>query len=119
MGADRTLAVLTVLATYAEGASLEEITNAVGSPKPTVHRALAALRRAGFATQSGPGRYVLGDDFLRLAFAHHQARPDHVRVEAALVALAASSARPPTTPSSTATRSSTERRSTRRRGPSD
>lgn len=89
VGADRTLAVLAALATYPEGVSLEEITSAVGSPKPTVHRALGALRRAGFASQTGPGHYVLGDDFLRLAFAHHQARPDHVRVEATLASLAA------------------------------
>lgn len=88
VGADRTLAVLAALATYPEGVSLEEITTAVGSPKPTVHRALSALRRAGFASQTGPGHYVLGDDFLRLAFAHHQARPDHVRVGATLEALA-------------------------------
>jgi IclR family acetate operon transcriptional repressor len=88
VGADRTLAVLTALAGYAEGVSLEEITVAVGSPKPTVHRALGALRRAGFATQDGRGRYLLGDDFLRLAFTHHEGRPDNVRVHAALVALA-------------------------------
>jgi DNA-binding IclR family transcriptional regulator len=42
---------------------------------------LAALRRAGFAAQDGHGRYVLGDEFLRLAFAHHEARPDHLRVQ--------------------------------------
>jgi DNA-binding IclR family transcriptional regulator len=52
-----------------------------------VHRALAALRRAGFASQDGYGRYVLGDEFLRLAFAHHEARPDHVRVLPVLHAL--------------------------------
>ncbi|GAA5143424.1 allantoin degradation transcriptional regulator AllR [Nocardioides marinquilinus] len=89
VGADRTLVVLTTLAGYPEGASLEEITAAVGSPKPTVHRALGVLRRAGLAEQLGPGHYVLGDEFLRLAFAHHQARPDHVRVRPALEALAA------------------------------
>lgn len=89
VGADRTLAVLAALATYGEGVSLEEITTAVGSPKPTVHRALGSLRRAGFAAQDRTGRYVLGDEFLRLAFAHHQARPDHARVDDTLQALAA------------------------------
>lgn len=89
VGADRTLAVLAALATYTHGVSLEEITAAVGSPKPTVHRALSALRRAGFASQDGLGHYVLGDDFLRLAFAHHEGRPDHVRVQDTLVSLAA------------------------------
>lgn len=89
VGADRVLAVLAELATYGSGVSLEEITAAVGSPKPTVHRALGVLRRAGFATQDGVGRYVLGDELLRLAFAHHEARPDHVRVHASLLAIAA------------------------------
>jgi IclR family transcriptional regulator, acetate operon repressor len=80
--------VLARLAHYPEGVSLEEITLAVGSPKPTVHRALGSLRRAGFAVQDRPGHYVLGDEFLRLAFTHHEARPDHVRVGATLHVLA-------------------------------
>lgn len=89
VGADRTLAVLAALATYTHGVSLEEITSAVGSPKPTVHRALSALRRAGFATQDSLGHYVLGDEFLRLAFTHHEGRPDNVRVQDTLESLAA------------------------------
>ncbi|GAA2770414.1 hypothetical protein GCM10020219_043940 [Nonomuraea dietziae] len=89
VGSDRVLVVLRVLAEHPEGIGLEEMAKAVGSPKPTAHRALAALRRAGFASQDGRGRYVLGDDFLRLAFAHHEARPDHVRIRPALVRLAA------------------------------
>ncbi len=88
VGSDRVLAVLAELASYPDGVSLEEITLAVGSPKPTVHRALGALRRAGFATQDGRGRYLLGDEFLRLAFTHHEGRPDHVRVGAVLQTLA-------------------------------
>ncbi len=89
VGADRVLAVLAELATYESGVTLEEITAAVDSPKSTVHRALGVLRRAGFATQDGVGRYVLGDELLRLAFAHHEARPDHVRVHGSLRVLAA------------------------------
>jgi DNA-binding IclR family transcriptional regulator len=80
VGSDRVLAVLAELARHPDGAGLEEMARAVASAKPTVHRALAALRRAGFASQDGYGRYVLGDEFLRLAFAHHEQRPDHVRV---------------------------------------
>lgn len=38
------------------------------SRKPTVHRAPACVRRAGFASQDGYGRYTLGDEFLRLAY---------------------------------------------------
>ena len=61
---------------------------AAASPKPTVHRALASLRRFGFAERDGRGRYVLGDEFLRLAFAHHEARPDHLRIAPVLAELA-------------------------------
>jgi len=82
------LAVLAELARHADGASLEEMTRAVASPKPTVHRALASLCRFGFAARDGHGRYVLGDEFLRLAFAHHEARPDHLRIAPVLSALA-------------------------------
>jgi len=88
VGSDRVLAVLIELAGRPQGASLEDLARAVSSPKSTVHRALASLTRAGLAAKSGVGRYVLGDEFLRLAFAHHEARPDHQRVVPALVALA-------------------------------
>jgi len=88
VGADRVLAVLAELARHADGASLEVMTRAVASPKPTVHRALASLCRFGFAARDGHGRYVLGDEFLRLAFAHHEARPDHLRITPVLTALA-------------------------------
>jgi DNA-binding IclR family transcriptional regulator len=88
VGSDRVLAVLRELAERPEAIGLEELAKAVDSPKPTVHRALAALRRAGLARQDGRGRYVLGDEFLRLAFAHHEARPDHVRIRPSLTELA-------------------------------
>ncbi len=88
VGSDRVLAVLKELARYPDGVSLEELTRAIGSPKPTVHRALGALRRAGLADQGARGRYVLGDEFLRMAFAHHEDRPEHVRVRPVLEALA-------------------------------
>jgi len=89
VGTDRVLAVLTELAGHPDGASLEELTRAVASPKPTVHRALASLCRFGFAARNGHGRYVLGDEFLRMAFAHHEARPEHVRIRPVLERLAA------------------------------
>jgi DNA-binding IclR family transcriptional regulator len=88
VGADRVLAVLKQLAQYPDGAGLEELTRAIGSPKPTVHRALGALRRAGLAGQDSRGHYMLGDEFLRMAFAHHEARPDHVRIRPVLETLA-------------------------------
>jgi DNA-binding IclR family transcriptional regulator len=87
VGADRVLAVLAELARHPGGIGLEDMARAMASPKPTVHRALASLRRAGFATQNGHGHYVLGDEILRMAFAHHEARPDHVRVMPILEAL--------------------------------
>jgi DNA-binding IclR family transcriptional regulator len=64
------------------------MTRAAASPKPTVHRALASLCRFGFATRDSHGHYALGDEFLRLAFAHHEARPDHLRIAPALAELA-------------------------------
>jgi IclR family acetate operon transcriptional repressor len=87
VGADRVLGILAELARHPGGITLEEMTRATASPKPTVHRALASLCRIGFATNSR-GRYLLGDEFLRLAFAHHEARPDHVRIGPVLGVLA-------------------------------
>lgn len=84
VGSDRVLAVLRELAQHPAGVGLDDLARAVDSPKPTVHRALVSLRRAGLAGKDGPGRYSLGDEFLRLAFAHHEARPDHLRVHAVL-----------------------------------
>jgi len=84
VGSDRVLAVLAELATHPEGAGLEELARAVDGSKPTVHRALASLRRAGFASQDGRGRYALGDDFLRLAFSYYERRPDHLRMQGIL-----------------------------------
>jgi DNA-binding IclR family transcriptional regulator len=88
VGSDRVLAVLTELALHPAGAGLDELARILDSPKPTIHRALAALRRAGFASQNGRGHYLLGDEFLRLAFSNHEARPDHVRVQPILEELA-------------------------------
>lgn len=88
VGADRVLAVLKELARRPVGVGLEELTRAIDSPKPTVHRALQSLRRAGFADRDARGHYLLGDEFLRLAFLHHEARPEHVRIRPVLEELA-------------------------------
>jgi IclR family acetate operon transcriptional repressor len=88
VGADRVLGILAELARYPDGISLEDMTRAAASSKPTVHRALACLRRSGFAVRNRHGQYVLGDEFLRLAFAHYEARPDHLRIAPALAELA-------------------------------
>lgn len=89
VGSDRVLSVLMELASHPAGATLDEMVRFTGNPKSTVHRALASLRRAGLASQDGRGHYILGDEFLRLAFAHHEARPEHVRVRPLLERLAA------------------------------
>ncbi|WP_116950997.1 IclR family transcriptional regulator [Jiangella endophytica] len=89
VGSDRVLVVLKELAGHPGGVGLDELTRLVGSPKPTVHRALRSLRRARLAAQDARGHYLLGDEFLRLAFAHHEARPEHVRLQPVLEALAA------------------------------
>jgi IclR family acetate operon transcriptional repressor len=89
VGSDRVLAVLTELGRHPSGIGLDELAAAVGSPKPTVHRALVSLRKARFASRDGHGHYVLGDEILRMAFAHHEARPDHLRIQPLLEALSA------------------------------
>ncbi|MGA0566377.1 IclR family transcriptional regulator [Rathayibacter sp. KR2-224] len=76
VGADRVLAVLIELAQEPGGVTLDDMANRLGGSKPTIHRALATLRRAGLATQVQRGTYVLGDEFFRLAFLNYAARPD-------------------------------------------
>lgn len=89
VGADRVIAVLTELAEHPLGVSLDELAGAVDSPKPTVHRALATLRRAGLADLVERGVYVLGDEYLRLAFRNLDGRPETARLQPLLEELAA------------------------------
>lgn len=88
VGADRVLAVLLELGEYPDGITLDDLARRVGSPKPTVHRALGSLRRApGLAALASRGVYRLGDEFLRLAFQNHARQPETARVEPLLHAL--------------------------------
>lgn len=89
VGAERVLAVLLELAEHPTGISLDELAQKVNGSKPTVHRALASLRKAGLAHQSSRGVYELGDEFVRLANRFHDARPETQRIEPLLRALAA------------------------------
>jgi IclR family acetate operon transcriptional repressor len=89
VGSDRVLAVLMELAEHPGGIGLDELSRRLSSSKPTVHRALASLKKAGLAAQSARGVYVLGDEFLRLAFRYHDQRPESARVEPLLRRLAA------------------------------
>lgn len=84
VGADRVLALLVELAGHPEGATLDDLAATMGGSKSTIHRALGSLVRSGLAEQSGRGRYVLGDEFIRLAFRHHADRPETSRIEPVL-----------------------------------
>lgn len=88
VGADRVIAVLTVLAEHPLGVTLDELASGLRSTKPTVHRALATLRRAGLADLVGRGVYVLGDEYLRLAFRNVEGRPESARIQPLLEELA-------------------------------
>jgi IclR family transcriptional regulator, acetate operon repressor len=88
VGADRVLAALVELAHHPNGVTLEELAGRLQSPKPTVHRALAALRRARLATRLTRGVYLLGDEYLRLAYEYQAARPESARIRPALQQLA-------------------------------
>lgn len=89
VGVDRVLLILRVLGEYPEGVALEELAQRVGAAKPTVHRALAALKRAGLAAQPQSGRYQIGDELLRLAYTFDEARPETAHVRPILQALSA------------------------------
>ena len=88
VGSDRVLALLIELARRPDGASLDDLAVALNSAKSTVHRALGSLTRSGLATRESLGRYSVGDEFLRLAFAHQESRPEAARVMPALRLLA-------------------------------
>lgn len=88
VGADRVIAVLTELAEHPAGVTLDELASTLQSPKPTVHRALATLRRAGLADTIGRGVYILGDEYLRLAFRNLDGRPEIARMQPLLEDLA-------------------------------
>jgi DNA-binding IclR family transcriptional regulator len=88
VGADRVIAVLTELAEHPLGITLDELAGILNSSKPTVHRALATLRRAGLAELVGRGVYVLGDEYLRLAFRNLDGRPETARMQPLLEELA-------------------------------
>jgi IclR family acetate operon transcriptional repressor len=87
-GTERALVILKELARHPEGVSLDELARAVGTPKSTVHRALSALMKTDLAMRPRPGRYMLGAEFVRLAYAHQEARVEPRVVEPCLRELA-------------------------------
>lgn len=87
-GADRVLAVLRALGSFPYGVGLNELAELLNSPKSSIHRALAALRRADFVDQDGDGRYRLNYGFLNLAFTYYAELDDTVRIRPVLSELA-------------------------------
>jgi DNA-binding IclR family transcriptional regulator len=86
-GSDRVLLALKTLAHHSEGASLDELRRELEAPKSSTHRALATLRRAGFAEQDERGRYRLGTEFVRIAFEYHERRDEVDLVRPVLLSL--------------------------------
>jgi IclR family transcriptional regulator, acetate operon repressor len=80
-GIDRVLATLTEIARHPRGIRLDELSHAMSSPKSSVHRALGALRRAGFVAHDERGDYRLGLEFLRLAFDHYQSLDERALID--------------------------------------
>ena len=87
-GTERALAVLKELARHPTGASLEEMSRGLGAPKSSVHRALSLLVKSGLAFRPSAGRYILGPEFIRLAYAFQEAAPEPRLVEPCLQELA-------------------------------
>ena len=56
-GADRVLATLNLLGGYPGGIGLNDLARLMNSPRSSVHRALAALRRADLIEQDRDSRY--------------------------------------------------------------
>ena len=84
-GADRVLAVLKRLAQHPHGVRLDTLSDEMGAPKASVHRALKALSRAGLAEQDGRGgRYRLGIDMIRLAFDYYDRWDEQLLVRGVL-----------------------------------
>src|SRR5262249_46378419 len=87
-GAARVLTVFRFLPSVPDGATLDEITARPGAPKTSVHRALAALRKAGLASQNGDGRYRYSHDLFRLVFSCYDAIDEVARIRPVLSVLA-------------------------------
>src|SRR3954464_59333 len=86
-GADRVLSVFKSLARYPRGATLDELAERLGSPKSSLHRALATPRRAGLAQQGRRRRHRFGMGALRLPFAYYEGLAQRVVAQPALDAL--------------------------------
>jgi len=88
-GADRVLATLRLLGSFPDGIGLNELAKRLNSPKSSVHRALAALRRAEFVEQGADGKYRLSYGFLKVAFSYYDDLDEISRIRGVLTSLAA------------------------------
>jgi IclR family transcriptional regulator, acetate operon repressor len=87
-GADRVLATLCLLGSFPDGIGLNDLAKRLNSPKSSIHRALAALRRAGLVEQDRENRYRLGYGFLKLAFCYYEELDEVGRIRPVLTDLA-------------------------------
>lgn len=87
-GAARVLAVLRYLGEAPNGASLQQVTAALRSPKASVHRALETLVAAGLVSQDAERRYHYSYDLLRLVYRCYEQVDEVARVRPVLQALA-------------------------------
>ena len=87
-GSDRVLGVLKRLCVHPRGVGLDELARELELPKSSLHRALAALRRAGLAEQDERGRYHVSLELVRLALGYYDGLDKRARVEPTLRALA-------------------------------
>ena len=90
VGVDRSLAALRALADYPRGIALDDLARLLQQPKSSTHRALAALRRAGFIEQDGYRQYRLSLGFVRLAFSFYDSLDQQAVVQPLLESLAES-----------------------------
>jgi IclR family acetate operon transcriptional repressor len=89
IGVHRSLAALRELAAHPKGIGLDHLAARLQQPKSSTHRALAALRRAGFVEKDDNRRYHLTLEFVRLAFAYYDALDHQALVQPVLDLLAA------------------------------
>lgn len=87
-GADRVLATLHLLGDQPDGIGLNDLARLMNSPRSSVHRALAALRRADLIEQDRDSRYRLGYGLLKLAFSYYEKLDEVGRIRPMLSALA-------------------------------
>jgi IclR family acetate operon transcriptional repressor len=88
IGVERGLAALKEMARHPTGVSLEELAQRLGTPKSSLHRSLASLRRAGLVQQDERRLYRLSLDFVSLAFDYYDALEEPLLVQPALKSLA-------------------------------